>query len=161
MTGCAILIAYFSHSGNTEAIANQIRGNVDADVFRISTVDSYPVEYDAVVEVARREQKNGFRPKLSNQVANVGPCGVVFVGYPNWWSTMPMAVFSFLEHHDLSGKKIVPFCTHEGSAMGRSMRDLKELCPRSAVLEGLAIRGGQVWTANKAVSDWLRRNELS
>jgi flavodoxin len=156
----SMLIAYFSHSGNTQAVASQIREIAGGDVFRISAVDPYPVAYDAVVEVARREQKNGSRPQLTDQVANMGSYGVVVVGYPNWWSTMPMAVFSFLEQHDLSGKKISPFCTHEGSALGRSLRDMKELCPRSVVLEGLAIRGGQVRTAAKDAAEWLRRIKL-
>ncbi len=127
------------------------------DVFRIATVDSYPVDYDAVVEVARREQKNGTRPKLSNDITDAGAYDVVFLGYPNWWGTMPMAVFSFLERHGFSGKKIASFCTHEGSGLGRSVRDLKEACPRSVVLDGLAIRGGDAKSAKRDVAAWLTR----
>ena len=118
MTDASVLIAYFSHSGNTQVIANHIKEIVGGDVFRIATVDPYPGDYKAVVEVARREQKNGARPKLSNQVTNMKSYDVVFVGYPNWWGWMPMAVFSFLEQHDFSGKNVVPFCTHEGSGSG-------------------------------------------
>jgi flavodoxin len=127
------------------------------DVFRIATVDPYPVDYDAVVEAAGREKKNGSRPELSSQVADMSSYGIVFVGYPNWWSTMPMAVFSFLERYDFSGKMIVPFCTHEGSAMGRSVQDLGKLCPKSVILDGLAIRGGKVTTAKKDIAAWLDR----
>jgi flavodoxin len=157
MTDKPILIAYFSRTGNTEVIANQIRESIGGTVFRIATVDPYPQDYDAVVNVAKREQKNGFRPKLSNPVANMEPYGVVFIGYPNWWSTMPMAVFSFLETYDFSGKNIVPFCTHGGSGLGRSMDDLREICPRSVILDGLAIRGENVTAAKKDVGAWLSR----
>jgi flavodoxin len=156
MTDKAILIAFFSHSGNTQVVANQIHESVGGDVFRIVTVDPYPTDYDAVVNVAEREQKNGYRPRLANQVANMESYGVVFVGYPNWWSTMPMAVFSFLEQYDFSGKKIAPFCTHEGSALGRSVQDIRTLCPQSAILDGLAIRGGSVAAAKKDVRAWLK-----
>ena len=83
---------------------------------------------------------------------------VVFVGYPNWRGKMPMAVFSFIEQHDFSGKNVVPFCTHEGSGLGRSMQDLRVLCPRSVVLDGLAIRGGNVMNAGKDVRAWLQQN---
>ena len=157
MTDTSVLIAYFSHSGNTQVIANHIKEIVGGEVFRIATVDPYPGEYEAVVEVARREQKNGARPKFSNQVTNMKSYDVVFVGYPNWWGTMPMAVFSFMEQHDVSGKNICLFCTHEGSALGRSMHDMRELCPRSVVLDGLATRGGNVRNARNDVRAWLQK----
>ena len=138
-------------------VANHIKEITGGEVFRISTVHAYPTDYNAVVDVASQEQKKRDRPGLSHQVANMEAYDVVFVGYPNWWSTMPMAVFSFLESHDFSGKTIVPFCTHEGSAMGRSVRDLRELCPRSVILDGLAIRGGHVKAAKDDVAAWLGR----
>ncbi len=156
-----ILIAFFSHSGNTQVIADQIHETVGGDVFRIVTVDPYPDDYNAVVDVARREQKSGFRPALAEQVANMDSYNVVFVGYPNWCSTMPMAVFSFFEKHDFAGKKIIPFCTHEGSAWGRSINNIRELCPKSVILDGLAIRGGNVKTAKKEVQAWLERIGLA
>jgi flavodoxin len=157
MTDQTILIAYFSHSGNTRVIADHVKAIAGGDLFEIVTVEKYPTDYDAVVEVAGREQKKGARPELSSQVANLASIGVIFVGYPNWWGTMPMAVFSFLEKHDYSGKKIAPFCTHEGSALGRSMNDFRKLCPRSEILDGLAIRGGQAKSAKKDVEAWLKR----
>jgi flavodoxin len=81
---------------------------------------------------------------------------VIYMGYPNWWGTMPMAVFTFLESYDFSGKTIIPYCTHEGSGMGRSERDIKKLCPNARVLPGLAIRGGTVDRADKDLSNWLK-----
>ncbi len=152
-----ILIAYFSHSGNTEVIANQIREYVGGDVFGIATVDPYPSEYDAVVKVAAEEKKNAFRPKLSRHLERAESFDAVFIGYPNWWSTMPMAVFAFLEQQRFPGKSIAPFCTHEGSGLGRSVQDLRKLCPQAVILEGLAIRGGVVRSAEKSVKAWIDR----
>jgi flavodoxin len=149
------LVAYFSRSGNTQVVANAIHEITGGDVFRIVTSEAYPASYDAVVEVARKELKSRYRPALSKRLAGVEPYGTVFVGYPDWWSTMPMAVFTFLEQFDFSGKQIAPFCTHEGSGLGRSAQDIKEVCPRATVLPGLAIRGGSVKKAGKEVQAWL------
>lgn len=85
---------------------------------------------------------------------------MIFVGYPNWWGTMPMAVFTFLEEYNLSGKTIIPFCTHEGSGLGRSVTDIKKLCPQSTIEDGLAIRGKNVKNAKEDLSEWLRKLEM-
>jgi flavodoxin len=81
---------------------------------------------------------------------------VILLGYPNWWGSMPMPVFTFLEEYDFSRKTIAPFCTHEGSGLGHSVMDIKKLCPQSTVLEGLAVRGGDVKNAQDEVTGWLR-----
>jgi flavodoxin len=152
-----ILVAYFSHSGNTRVIANQIHESVGGNIFEIMSVDPYPGDYDAVVAQARKELDEDYRPKLKTKVKNMGSYNVVFVGNPNWWGTMPRPVATFLSTYDLSGKAIVPFCTHEGSGLGRCVADIKELCPRSKVLDGLAVRGSYVKKAQSEVSGWLRK----
>lgn len=154
--GEKILVAYFSHSGNTRVIANQIHDRVGGDIFEIKTVDSYPQDYEAVKAVAMKELNEGFRPALATHVDNIDSYDVVFVGYPIWWGTMPMPVESFLTGYNFSGKTIVPFSTHEGSGLGSSVRDIKALCPQSTVREGLAIQGGSVNTAQDQVSSWLQ-----
>lgn len=156
-----ILVAYFSHSGNTQVIANQIYESVGGDIFEIVTVDPYPTNYNAVVNLAKQEQKNDYRPKPATKVENMDSYDVIFVGYPNWWATMPMALFTFLEEYNFSGKTIIPFCTHEGSGLGRSERDIKKLCPNSNVLGGLAIRGSSVYKAQNDVSEWLNKLGIS
>lgn len=138
------LVAYFSHSGNTRVIANQIHKSVCDDIFEIVTVDPYPSDYDDVVEQARKELREEYRPKLKTKVENMESYNVVFVGYPNWWGTIPMPVATFLSEYDFSGKTIVPFCTHEGSRLGRTVTEIKKLCPRSTILDGLAVRGRDV-----------------
>ncbi|WP_229395352.1 flavodoxin [Methanosarcina sp. DH1] len=152
-----ILVAYFSHTGNTRVIANQIHEKVGGDIFEIVTVNPYPTDYDAVVDQAKQEQEDNYRPQLKTKVENMDSYDVVFIGYPNWWGTMPMSVFTFLEEYDFSGKTIIPFCTHEGSGLGRSVEDITELCPQSTILDGLAIRGSSVETAQDDVSEWLRK----
>lgn len=152
-----ILIAYFSHTGNTKVIAEQVHENVGGDLFEIKTIDPYTTDYNTLIDQAKKEQEENYRPKLATKVDNISSYDVIFIGYPNWWGTMPMAVFGFLEQYNLSGKTIVPFCTHEGSALGRSMDDIKKLCPQSRVVEGLAIRGKSANDADKEVSDWLNK----
>lgn len=152
-----ILIAYFSWSGNTKEIANRIHERAGGDLFEIKTVEVYPTEYRPCTDVAKKEQQENVRPALSKNIADMASYDVVFIGYPNWWGTIPMALFTFFESYDFSGKTIVPFCTHEGSALGRSVQDISKLCPRSTMLEGIAIRGCSVKSAGSDISGWLRR----
>lgn len=151
------LIAYFSHSGNTEVIANMIKENVGGDLFKIETIETYPSNYNAVVNIARKEQDADSRPKLATKVENMDSYDVIYIGFPNWWSTIPMCVFTFFESYDFSGKTIIPFCTHEGSGMGRSERDIKKLCPKSNALSGLPVRGSSVNRAEKEVTHWFQK----
>ena len=125
-------------------------------MFEIVPVNPYPTDYDVVVEQAKKEFDMDFRPKLKMKVTDMDSYTTVFIGYPIWWGTMPMPVFTFLEEHDLSGKTIAPFCTHEGSGLGRSVSDIRKTCPHSTVLEGLSVRGGDVKNAKDAVAGWLR-----
>jgi flavodoxin len=156
MKNISILTAYFSHSGNTKRIAEQIHERAGGGIFGIVPVDPYPAEYNSVVEQARQELDRKAMPRLKETSAKMESFTVVFLGYPNWWGTFPRPVATFLSEHDPAGKTIAPFCTHEGSGMGRSVSDLRKTCPHSTVLEGLAIRGSDVSNANSAVAGWLR-----
>lgn len=172
LKGEKCLIAYFSRVGNnyvsgkivnlpvgnTEVVADMIREITGGDVFSIDTVQSYPRDYSATTNVAKKELNDNARPGLSGHVENMDSYNVIFLGYPNWWGTMPMPVFTFLEEYDFFGKTIVPFCTHEGSGLGRSEKDIVKLCPKAKLLKGLAIQGSRVSAAKKDVTDWL--NEL-
>jgi flavodoxin len=164
------LIAYYSRAGNnyvngdivnlpvgnTEVAANMIQKLTGSDIFRIDTVKPYPEGYQETTEVAKEELHGNARPEISWHVNNIADYDVIYLCYPNWWGTMPMAVFTFLEAYDLGGKTIIPFCTHEGSGMGRSERDIKKICAGASVLKGLAIRGGSVHGAQDEITDWLR-----
>lgn len=152
-----ILIAYFSKTGNTREIANQIHANVGGNMFEIKTVNPYPADYNATVDQAKKELESNFRPNLTARVQNIAAYDVIYLGYPNWWGTMPMALFTFLEGYNFSGKTIIPFCTHEGSRLGRSVNDLRQLCPQITILDGLAVRGSSVRSAQNDVATWLRQ----
>ncbi|MFA4859347.1 flavodoxin [Methanoregula sp.] len=115
-----------------------------------------PEDYSKATEAAKEDLRINARPKLSRHLATLDPYDRIFLGYPTWWGTMPMPVFTFLEEYDLAGKTIAPFCTHEGSGLGGSVADIKNLCPKSVVHDGLAVRGRAVYEAADQVSLWLR-----
>jgi flavodoxin len=152
-----ILVAYFSHSGHTREIADQIHKVVGGYIFEIQAVKQYPHDYDEVVKEARQELDSGYKPELKTKLGDIKQYDTVFIGYPDWWGTFPSPVKTFLSSYDFSGKIIAPFCTHEGSGLGRSVTDISKLCPKSKLLNGLAIRGGSVRTAQGEVLGWLRK----
>lgn len=155
-----VLVAYFSLTGNTREIARQIHEQVGGDIFEIQPVQPYPQDYDAVLSQAREELDPGYRPALKARVADIGAYDVVFIGYPNWFNTFPAPVRTFLAEHDLSGKTVIPFCTHGGGGLGNSVGDIAKLCPRSKVLDGLEVPGSAVKTAGDKVAGWLRELKL-
>lgn len=164
------LIAYYSRAGNnyvngaivdlpvgnTEVAAKMIQKLTCCDIFRIDTVKLYPEGYQETTEVAKEELHGNTRPEISGYVDNMEDYDVIFLGYPNWWGTMPMVVFTFLEAYDFAGKTIIPFCTHEGSGMGHSEHDIRKLSSEARVLNGLAIRGGSAQRSESDIADWLR-----
>lgn len=146
--------------GNTEVVARKIQELTGSDLFKINTVKSYPDDYTETTNVAKEELRKNTRPELTETVDNMDSYDVIYIGYPNWWGSMPMAVYTFLESYDLSGKTIIPFCTHEGSGIGNSERDIKKLCPNVTVLTGIAIIGGNIGRADKDIADWLKKLDL-
>lgn len=152
-----ILVVYFSHSGNTRVVAEKIKAATGGDIFEIVPVNPYPTEYNVVVDQARKEIDAGFRPELKSKPGSIDEYDIIIVGSPNWWSTIAPPVATFLTNYDFKGKIIAPFMTHEGTAMGHSVEDIKKLCPGAEVLEGLPIRGGSVNNSQKQVEDWLGR----
>lgn len=167
--GAKCLIAYFSRKGknivsgrilnlavgNTEVAADMIKELTGSKMFRIEPLNAYPEDYTETTEVAQRELRANARPQITGHVEDMDFYEVVILGYPNWWGTMPMPVFTFLEAYNFSGKTFAPFCTHEGSGLGRSEKDIAKLCPSATVLAGLAIRGGNVKNAQNQLSKWL------
>jgi flavodoxin len=134
-------------------------------LFEIKTVRTYPDIYNECIEEAKQEQNNNARPSLSGTVADMGQYGKVFLCYPNWWGTLPMGVFTFLEAYDFSGKTMYPLVTHGGSRFGRSLEHIKKLCPRTALGEGLSVSAFdsnpndsiRVSAPNRDVTAWLRK----
>jgi flavodoxin len=165
------LVAYFSRNGsnyvsgdiahlatgNTEVAAKMIVEMTGGDGFRIETANAYPENYGEMAEVAREELQHQARPEIVGRVGDIGAYEVVFLGYPNWWDTFPMAVGTFLEQHRMTGLTIAPFCTHEGTGMGRSEKDIGKLCPGANVAAGLAIHGTRAKGARKEIEEWVKR----
>ena len=147
------LIAYFSWSGNTEAVAKTIADVTGFELFEIKTLKPYTKDYDAVLNVAKTEQNKNARPELASHVQNMAQYDTIILGFPCWWGTMPMAVFTFLEEYDFSGKRIIPFVTHGGSSFGRSLNDMRKIIPNAKIeSNGLSISG----TASRGqVANWL------
>jgi len=166
------LIAYFSHTGenyfggqirsiskgNTAVAAEFAQKAVGGDLFEIRTVKDYPVNYKQCTDIAAEEGRMNARPELRGTLPDLSGYDTIVLGYPCWWGTMPQAVFTFLESADFSGKKILPFCTHEGSGMGRSESDIKKLCPAATVARGLAIAGSSCASSEAAIKKWLSAN---
>lgn len=157
-----ILVAYFSHSGNTRNMAKQIKEVTGGDIFEIEPSKVYPSEYKVLLEQAKTETKTFYKPALKTMPKNIDKYDIIIIGSPNWYSTIAPPVASFLSKLDLKGKIIVPFMTHGGGRMGHSMEYIKELCPNSKITEGLPIRGNQVTDADTKpeIVKWLKKIEV-
>ena len=171
-TDMANLIVYYSRKGqnywngsivdlakgNTERVAEFVQKAVGGDLFEIETVREYSKDYMTCTEEAKAELREGARPELKKYLDSIEQYDTIFVGYPNWWGTMPMCVYTFLEHFDLTGKKIVPFCTNEGSGLGGSERELKKICKGATVAPGLSIHGAEAAQSEGKVTAWAKKN---
>lgn len=159
-----VLIAYYSRRGenyvngsirslelgNTEVVAAKIKDLLpDADMFHIDTVHKYSDSYMTCIEEAKQELRNQARPEMKERLDSIDQYDTVILGYPNWWGTMPMVCYTFLESFDFTGKTIIPFCTNEGSGMGSSERFIKKLCPSANVLSGVSIHGAEAQNADR------------
>lgn len=144
--------------GNAELIANWIAEKTGGNLFSIKTQRKYSSDYDECLNQARRERDNNERPALVGRVNNIDDYDVIFLGFPNWWYTCPMAVFTFVESYDLSGKTIIPFCTHGTGGLSRTIRDLKNLLPENCeVLEPIGVYRPEVKNSKNRVLDWLKK----
>ncbi len=142
------LITYFSHSGTTKKVAEQIHKVVSGDLFEIREKTPYPRDYKTVVNQAKREIANGYRPALKTEIPNISDYDLIILGSPNWWSTIAPPVATFLTKEDFSGMTIAPFITHGGGGLNRTISDIKKLCPGANVLEGFDANGSgelSVW----------------
>ena len=168
------LIAFFSRAdenyfggamryvkvGNTEIVADIMKDLIDADSFKIEMKEPYSPVYMTCIAEAKQDLKEGKRPKLVALPESLDEYDTVVLGYPNYWGTMPMAVVTFLEAFDFSGKTILPFCTNEGSGMGSSVGDIVKYAKGAEVKRGLPITGSEAADSKEDVKDWLSANGL-
>ena len=142
-------------TGNTGLVASMIAEATGADLFSLHTVEQYPDTYSATVDQGQQERTDGVRPELTALPENLAEYDVIFLGYPSWWSDMPMAVYSFLDAVDLSGKTITPFVTSGGSGLAGTVGTIEELESDAVVQSGLAIRDSDAAGAQEQVNAWL------
>ncbi len=142
-------------TGNTEKIAKMVAEIRGADLFQIEQKVPYAADYNTCIEEAKKDLKENIRPGLVSTLESIDGYDEIYIGFPNYWGTMPMAVFTFLEQFDWSGKTIHPFVTHEGSGFGKSMDDLEKVCRGAVFTKGLAISGSSVDYARAKVEGWV------
>lgn len=150
-----ILIAYFSRSGNTEQVAKEIQSQTGGDLFEIVPAEPYPSDYNETADRWHEERDTDARPGITGKVENMDDYNIVFLGYPIWSSDLPAVNRTFLEQYDFSGKTIIPFCTHGGSAFGNSIDKIKELAPGSVMEQGYETHGESASGCADEVGRWL------
>ena len=150
-----LLIAYFSRTGNTKELAEEISLQTGGELFEIVPAEPYPADYDETVERFRRERDENARPAIATSVEDISRYDVIFVGFPNWGDDMPHIVYTFLEQYDFTGKTIVPFCTNGGGGFGNSIAGLTSTCPNSEIAEGLECSGSRVQSESDNIAEWL------
>ena len=167
----ATLIAYYSRKGenywagsvknlskgNTEIVAEFIQEAIGGDLFEIETIEEYATDYYECTDEAQEELRANARPELKDYLESINEYDTIFLGYPNWWGTCPMCIFTFLDHYDWAGKRIIPFCTNEGSGMGSSERDIKAACSGATVEKGLSITGNKAAKSQGKVESWAKK----
>lgn len=163
------LIAYYSRAdenyfqgklkyiqeGNTKKVALMIQKLVSADLFEIRQKDGYASDYQTCIAQAKKDKENNARPELVSLMESLDEYDEIYLGYPNYWGDMPMAIYTFLEAFDFKGKKIHPFCTHEGSGLSSTENKLKSILKEATIEKGIAIRGSDVNDALSALEKWI------
>jgi flavodoxin len=153
-----ILVVYFSQTGNTRTLANLIHQEIGGDIFRIETAIPYSSDMAALARRKNKELETGNMPELKSKAPNIESYNIIFLGYPIWAMTVPTPVRSFLESHDLTGKIIVPFCTHDGYGSGESVAVIKDLLPSgTTVLNVFDIKGKDAGKAGALIKTWLKK----
>lgn len=159
--GTKMLIAFFSWGGTTRGIAERIRLATGADVFEIVPVRPYSQDYGTVLREAQRDQKAQARPEIAGGAGDIARYDVILLGYPNWWASIPMPVATFLEGHDLSGKTVIPFCSHGGGRLGQSLTAIAKLAPAARMGEPLSVHYSGGPSLDRDIAGWLAKNGVA
>ena len=143
--------------GNTDIAAHLLQKQTGSDLFALKPVKPYSNDYRECVKEAVADMKSGARPELAAYPENMEEYDTVYLAYPNYCCTMPMPMFTFLEKYDFTGKTIWPLCTNEGSGMGKSEADLRDICPGAVIKKGLSVHGAEAAEAGKDIEEWLNQ----
>ena len=169
----AILIAFYSRAGenyfggayrriavgNTEKAAELLADLTGGELYKIEQAQPYSEDYQTCIAEVKADLQKKARPEVLNLPDDLDAYNEIYLGYPNYWGTMPMAVYTFLEHYDFTGKTIRPFCTHEGSGLSDTESDISRAAPGAIVAKGLAIHGSHVAEAESALARWVREGK--
>ena len=152
-----VLVAYFSYSGNTAAVARQIAAKTGGDLYEIRPQASYPAQYDQLLDQAKSEIRSGFHPPLQEPLPDLAGYDVIFIGSPNWWGTYAPAAGAFLARYDWSGKQVAPFFTHGGGGLQNCAKDMQKLLSSAQVLPAAAFRGRADGAKDAELDAWLSK----
>ncbi|MDR2354205.1 MAG: hypothetical protein LBF22_13815 [Deltaproteobacteria bacterium] len=155
-----VLIVYFSHTGNTKAVAEYIQSLTEGTLFEIVPTVPYPENYDTCVKIAEQELKTNARPALKGSVADIGSYDIIFLGFPIWFGEAPMPVLSFLTTHDLSRKTIAPFSTSGSGDNTKAIQNIQKIIPKATFLERLIIRRGSLSQTQNMTFNWLKSLQI-
>ncbi len=153
--------AVSSASTNSRDIATRIQARTGGDLVGIQTVIPYTSNYDAVLDVALKEQNQKARPRVKTNISDMATYDIILLGYPNWWASIPMSVATFLESYDLSGKTIAPFCTHGGGRLGQTVAAIAKSAPNTKVLKGLSISYSGGVSLDRDIDTWLKSSGIT
>lgn len=157
VAGASVVVKDGVRMGNTEYVSKLIQETVGGDLFRIETVENYPLDHDDLVDLAADEQNDNKRPALSSKIDNLDQYDTIILGYPNWWADLPMPVYTFLEEYDLSGKTIIPFVTHGGSGFSSTIRTISKLQSGAQVSDNtLSLSRNSVADCKDQVTEWAK-----
>ncbi|GHT70636.1 flavodoxin [Spirochaetia bacterium] len=157
VSGASVQIVSGRKVGNVQMVAEIIQRTTGGDLFPIQTQNPYPKTHKELLDYAEREKETNTRPILSTHVRNMAEYDTIFLGYPIWWYTLPLAVSSFLEEYNLSGKTIIPFCVHGGSGWANTIEIITKLEPQAVIKDGFTVSRNTVARSERDVTAWLRR----
>ncbi|MDL2315593.1 flavodoxin [Desulfovibrio sp. OttesenSCG-928-A18] len=158
--GKKALVIFYSWSGNTRGVATEIHKKVGGDLIELELVKPYSTNYNTCLDEAQRDQRQEARPELKTKIADISQYDVVYLGYPNWWATIPMPIATLLESYDFSGKIIAPFCSHGGGRLGQSVTDIAKLAPGAKITEGLSVHYSGGSSLSRDIDNWFQKNGL-
>lgn len=158
--GKKTLIVYFSWSGNTRGIANKIKDIMGGDISELELEKPYSKNYNTCLDEALKDQKRQARPTLKNRFDNIGKYGTILLGYPNWWSSIPMPIATFLESYKFEGKNIIPFCSHGGGRLGKSVSAISKICPKSTIGTPFSAYYSGGSSLERDLKNWLVINKI-